>query len=1117
MFKLLLLFFRIITCRQCFLPAALLLLSPHFLFPRSATSEKNPGYSVCNEIADRHTSKAQILFNNGNYSEAITFFHKAGFIYKRTKNWNAYITGVVDIACCYRLLADFHNSKKFLAVADSVASLKFKEGDIIFASVNNAKACLYYSLGDYNLSLSHAQKALALRSKINGKNDTLLYYVYYMLGADYFCLNELKKSQTCFNKALQLSLSRKHPLNSETANVLESTGQIYWKSGSCDTALKYYRNALSVYSRTPDVNNFFRASVYNNMSSYFSKAGNYKYALKLLNNAESLLSATDKNNSSLLASVYSNKAYIFSSQNDYENAIIYAGKILQFESEANPRFSSYAYFIIGESYFALNKFSQAVTYFNKCCQLNSNAASTNPDVLLYLAKSYQKNNQIQKSDSAFSAAYKIISEKFPGNTYSLIDVLINYGEFCLDNNRKAQALFLFDKAYKASLKKFGLKNINTAVCLNKLGDYHLADSAFSDALKFYHLALTAQIKNFNSAGIFSNPVPNSFSPDIYLLNSFKGKAFSLLCKYKSGKGDIIDLKTALTSYEFAAEIIGQLRTGFNNSESAIALSDKEKSTFDQAVSTAVLLYSITDSAKYYNLAFSFAEKSKAAFLLSVIRNSSALCFGNVPVVIQNLDNDLQEKIYRYKFLISEESKADEPDYKKIIYWNNCLLKFKNQHRLLVIYLGKYFPGYYNIKYNISVINPDSVSERLGSNDALIEYVQTPSAVFSFLITKNIRKVFITPPDSSFYYSSRNYLQCLTTGINGANNCGKFINSASSLYKYLIAPFQNLIKNKNLIIIPDESLCSIPFESLLSHYVNPSSAGYRSLPYLIFNNAVSYAVSATLLFDKPDTVFPALNNLAAFAPSYNYSSSSQVISSPGSPSFSLCPLPAAETEVNNICKIIPGKIFSGKDATAGNFIKNSSGYNILHLAMHTVFNNENPLYSSLAFEPSDSSNGLFNASDLFKLKLNARMIALSSCKSGAGDVIKGEGIFCIARAFMYAGCPSLVLSLWNVNDIAGSQLMSAYYHFIAAGFSKNDAMRFAKIYYIRNATDIDAAPCYWAGYINYGSNSPLFKVKESSSALQTFLFLIFPLFACAGMVFYFRKYIFFFFRLILGKI
>jgi len=107
-----------------------------------------------------------------------------------------------------------------------------------------------------------------------------------------------------------------------------------------------------------------------------------------------------------------------------------------------------------------------------------------------------------------------------------------------------------------------------------------------------------------------------------------------------------------------------------------------------------------------------------------------------------------------------------------------------------------------------------------------------------------------------------------------------------------------------------------------------------------------------------------------------------------------------------------------------------------------------------------------------MDLNAQLAVLSACNTGSGVLQRGEGIMSLARGFFYAGVPSIVMTLWNVEDFSGVELMTSFYTALAEGKSKDIALQQAKLNYLRNSDQLKAHPHFWAAYVDIGDTAPL---------------------------------------------
>jgi CHAT domain-containing protein len=190
--------------------------------------------------------------------------------------------------------------------------------------------------------------------------------------------------------------------------------------------------------------------------------------------------------------------------------------------------------------------------------------------------------------------------------------------------------------------------------------------------------------------------------------------------------------------------------------------------------------------------------------------------------------------------------------------------------------------------------------------------------------------------------------------------------------------------------------------------------------------------------------------------------------------SLIRLNWAEKEVTSISEMMNGEAYCFRCATEKTFKEKAPKAGILHIATHAVVNDVNPMFSKLVFAPDADSreDGFLNTYELYNMKLDARLVVLSACNTGYGKLVRGEGIMSLARGFMYAGCPSIVMSLWPVDDRSTSILMQNFYEGLKKGQSKDEALRQAKLDFLKNADEVKANPFYWSGMIFVGDMDPL---------------------------------------------
>ncbi|MCG8456499.1 MAG: CHAT domain-containing protein, partial [Holophagales bacterium] len=279
--------------------------------------------------------------------------------------------------------------------------------------------------------------------------------------------------------------------------------------------------------------------------------------------------------------------------------------------------------------------------------------------------------------------------------------------------------------------------------------------------------------------------------------------------------------------------------------------------------------------------------------------------------------------------------------------------------------------------------------------------------------------------------------------------------------------------ERLLILADGPLHSLPFAAL----ADPTSSGSRR--FLIESKPIHRAASATVFAlaraeRRPrsearmtafgDPLYPSVEPRAETAEPRLRSALRN--------GLDLAPLPASRGEVEHLGKLFPGsRIYVGAEATEGRAKEVDRQTTHLHIAAHGLLDDRFPLDSALALTippaPREGQdNGLLQAWEVFEqVRLDAELVTLSACDTGLGQVLGGEGLMGLTRAFQYAGARTVLASLWSVGDESTGKLMQSFYSHLAQGKSKAEALHRAQLGLLR---DPDLAhPFHWAGFTLVG--------------------------------------------------
>ena len=276
---------------------------------------------------------------------------------------------------------------------------------------------------------------------------------------------------------------------------------------------------------------------------------------------------------------------------------------------------------------------------------------------------------------------------------------------------------------------------------------------------------------------------------------------------------------------------------------------------------------------------------------------------------------------------------------------------------------------------------------------------------------------------------------------------KTIDCFKPLYDAVIGPIEDLLDGDELIVVPDGALSLAPWAAL------SESLRIRTVPSL---------TSLKFIIDSPDEYHCKSGALLVGDPCLK-----KVTNKWGNPIYD--ELTYARKEVEMIGEILKCEPLTGEAATKQEVLRRIGSVALVHIAAH---GSKETGAIALAPDPrwestnSEEEEYLLKISDVQAVKLRARLVVLSCCHSGQGEV-SSEGVVGIARAFLFAGARSVVGSLWAIDDEATMEFMKSFYQHLRGGESTSTALQRA-MKYLRDSDNF-SAPKYWASFVLIGDD------------------------------------------------
>lgn len=358
-----------------------------------------------------------------------------------------------------------------------------------------------------------------------------------------------------------------------------------------------------------------------------------------------------------------------------------------------------------------------------------------------------------------------------------------------------------------------------------------------------------------------------------------------------------------------------------------------------------------------------------------------------------------------------------------------------------------------------------------------------------------------------------------TPATAAGNAGAFVTASNNLYRTVVEPAAAMFGERRLIVVADGALNFIPFGALVTA---PGGTDYPALPFLIKTNEIVNAPSASVLalimsgqaanraqnrsmLIVADPVFmtndprlrgargaqsggsgettrgialgSAVADVTGAAPTQQTPASGGATNTaPTNDSLQIARLEGSRAEAEGISQLARAAggradVWLDLEASETNVrTRDARQYGIVHVATHGILNSERPQFSGLIFSLVNNreGDGFLRTDEIFNVRLGSPLVMLSACVTGLGREKRGEGVIGLSRAFMYAGAPTVGVTLWQVSDRSTVDLMNGFYRRLLARQSPQPsaaALRAAQIEMIEGRRY--SQPFFWSPFVLVG--------------------------------------------------
>lgn len=1026
--------------------------------------------SITNNLVDDLTREAEALLLHGDVYKALQTSKSAIAASKYLKNPQKLVR---SLGTCGNVLVKMDRPKEALAIYLAAAHIVEDAAHraILYGSIGN----IYINTGNAAKALHYHEKALEICEK--NKYTTIEVSALINLGSDFYKMGDYEKALNYLKKTLRMSnsldLQNKADIHSNIGVValemgyLEKAlehlkkgfslhknlqfllgqasdalniGNIYYERGQLEKALFWYGKSIKLHKKIDSVSG--EASATMSIGNVFLKKGNIAEALK---NIESALTIYDSiQDVTGVANAYANLGLAYSIKGDMKNALTFHKKAAAVYASFNNKVGEAGQIThLGSIYADAGNYEKALQCYNRSLTIYQRFKYPKGKAGTYnnmgLAQYYR--GEFTKALEHFQNAMTI---------YETIQFAEGVGRSCANTANVFYSIGEYEKArqwYGKALKAYGKEKFQgqTVNVFLNMGNVFFSIGETEAALKNYQKALRVslnigykkgEIEAYTNIGTLyvesdANKALHMFEKaltsaqegrfsmveaSVYLnmglLYVKRGESDKAIPCYHdalriSGKNGYIELEQkAYTNMGRLHDLEGEVDEAFQCYEHAVECSELMRDRIDTpAVETRL------------------AGKDDIYEMIVVLTAK----MGDAKKSFQYLERAKSHTLARL-LRRNQVIKRDEPVFEEerileneINYSYYQMLRHGEISGSLLEKRSKLV----DLRKTIAEMYPDYAEANFGIGATLEEIQEIEAQILEYFIIKDTALTFFVSGSEVKYTMSvippiirRTLLLEIPTFL-------KFLKLQDVLYGAFVQPFEKYLDNTTLCIIPHGFLHHFPFGAL-----------FDGKKYLVEKYKIVYAPSATVL---------------KFCLERNTQKSGDSLVMGHFKNRKV------EKEISFVSELLGSK---PAEPVKDVFLKECSHKDIIHMSYHGEFLQGDPLGSYIKLQ-----DGRLEAKSVFNLALDAEVVTLSACESGVNEVVGGDELMGLTRAFLFAGAKSLVHTLWPVYGISTTELMVTFYKNFLNGQSRVDSLRNAQLNLLN--TKRFKNPYYWAPFVLVG--------------------------------------------------
>ncbi len=914
-------------------------------------------------------------------------------------------------------------------------------------------------------------------------------------------LGNLSLSKQHCRKALNALLSNKTPDFEKLYIAYNGMGSMMWYASKIDSALYYFNlalEALAKTARTP-LNQYYRpAIVYNNISALYSAGGKTTGAIEAMKTCiekiKLFLADKEPNIKKATAQTFEyeaidNLAGIYKELGDLKKAkelLEYSYGQKQQTVDADDPALFISQILLGQLYFAMKDFEKARRYltngFTKIGATDGDYLFWQADACNTLALLAEAEHEPGDALIYYEKADSLYQESLQGEYDDIyLEFLRNETQFYAQNGQPAKAIARAQFAYDYVVKAQGHETLPAFYQLLNLAQVNYSLHNYKATADYSKKGLQV----VNQIILSSDNLLDSIKTELQ-----KPKAILLKAQadYEMLPGkNVANLTAIQQELNEALLLVERHRTIMNDvadidrlmAEQTDLLAFVKKITFE--------LYKLTGSPAYIQRLMSLQESAVYNRIRARLDKNDSLHFARLPQHVQATERALRAGITASLQTERPHAERMQNYLAAIDKWNS----FRDGLRVN-------YPRYYKMRYASIFKSLQTVERMVPPQTTVVRYFYIGKQLLAFVADKTHRNIYALNAANVQDKISRLF----APGVSETTT----LNILHALYQQLWQPFVKDIRYQKLIIVPDGVLYNLNFELLTPKEINTYAE--LATQSLLAKHTIAYNYSLFLLDQKNETEIHS--NFVGFAPGFSdhtkdaYRAAAKDSLEVDKSYLTLLPQPFTRRLALKIQELLGGSVFLDDQSTESTFKRTAGDHKVIHIGTHAEANNDHPQYSRLIFAKeaiaATGDNSLF-IDEIYSCNLSSNLTVLTACETGRPGYEDGEGMISLAHAFNYAGSESILTGLWKIDEQASAILLNKFYENLLNGMAKDEALRQAKLTYLKEADGRMLAPQYWAGLVIMGDTAPIVFDRHVSPWIIVIVAIVILLFA---WIFY-RRY------------